>query len=244
MKTIKVYTFVLISVLTSKVHAEGFWKQTWEELISPVTQESKYYFLGGVAFTAIFATENVDKEFCDKMQSDVVHNKPLGEFSIVGDIAGQLVPNALYAGYFYWMSWKFKDDLAYKRATYMFKSTLYSSLVTNVLKYTVREKRPNSDDYTSFPSGHATSAFAFATAVAMEHEWYWGLSAMGLAGLVSYSRINDNVHHVHDVVGGAVIGAGYGLGLHYLYKDKSHFMNKVRAVPNGNGFSVVFNTKF
>lgn len=48
----------------SRALAEDFWKQTWNEFTSPVTQESKYYFLEGVAFTALIASENMDKEYC------------------------------------------------------------------------------------------------------------------------------------------------------------------------------------
>lgn len=242
----KIYvTLSAIIVLSaSESRAEGFWKQTLEEFTSPVTQESKYYFLEGVAFTAIIASENMDKEYCDRLQNHVVKTKPLGEFSVVGDVAGQLVPNALYAGAFYWAYKANGDELSYWRSVHMFKATVYSAAVTNALKYTVRQKRPDSDNRESFPSGHATSAFAFATVVATEHEWYWGVAAFSLAGVVAYSRINDNAHYLHDVIGGSVIGAGYGLGLHYLYKDKNSLIGKTAIVPYGDGVGFSFRTDF
>lgn len=226
------------------VRAEGFWKQTWDEFSSPVTQESKFYFLEGLAFTALIASENMDKEYCDKLQEHTTKTKPLGNLSIVGDLAGQLVPNVIYSGAFYWMYKSTGDELSYNRSIHMFKATVYSSAVTNILKYTVRQKRPDSDNRDSFPSGHATSAFAFATVVATEHEWYWGLGAFTLAGFVAYSRINDNAHYLHDVVGGSVIGAGYGLGLHYLYKDKNSLIGKTAIVPYGDGVGFSFRTDF
>jgi membrane-associated phospholipid phosphatase len=46
------------------------------------------------------------------------------------------------------------------------KSLLVTGLATELLKATVREKRPNSDALTSFPSGHTSAAFAMATALA------------------------------------------------------------------------------
>jgi len=60
---------------------------------------------------------------------------------------------------------------------------------------------------TSFPSGHAASAFAFATSVG------FALPAAGLpltatAALVAYSRVHTGVHYPSDVVAGSVIGAG------------------------------------
>lgn len=59
----------------------------------------------------------------------------------------------------------------------------------------------------SFPSGHAASAFAFATGVASEAPVPGGL-LIALAALVAYSRVHTGVHYPSDVVAGAVIGAG------------------------------------
>jgi diacylglycerol kinase family enzyme/membrane-associated phospholipid phosphatase len=65
-------------------------------------------------------------------------------------------------------------------------------------------RRPKSS---SFPSGHAASAAAFASAVAMEHH---GAAAVvvPLAAAVGYSRIHTGVHWPTDVAAGAVIGVG------------------------------------
>lgn len=59
----------------------------------------------------------------------------------------------------------------------------------------------------SFPSGHAASASAFATAVSRELP---GVSVpIGLlASAVAYSRVHTGVHYPGDVVIGSVIGAG------------------------------------
>ena len=59
----------------------------------------------------------------------------------------------------------------------------------------------------SFPSGHAASAFAFAYAVGRQLP---GLAVpMGLlAGGVAYSRVHTGVHYPGDVVVGSILGAG------------------------------------
>ena len=62
---------------------------------------------------------------------------------------------------------------------------------------------------TSFPSGHAASAFAFAAAVGREQPWL-GLSLRLLAAAVAYSRVHTGVHYPGDVVVGALIGASTG----------------------------------
>ena len=62
----------------------------------------------------------------------------------------------------------------------------------------------------SFPSGHAASAFAFATAVTGDFPQLT-LPLYGLAALVGYSRIHTGVHYLSDVVGGAFLGLAVGL---------------------------------
>ena len=74
------------------------------------------------------------------------------------------------------------------------------------------------DQFRSFPSGHAITAFAFASTVTRETEfwhphavWYVGTVFYGGAGLVGLSRIYNNMHWASDVVAGAAIGTIVGL---------------------------------
>jgi membrane-associated phospholipid phosphatase len=62
---------------------------------------------------------------------------------------------------------------------------------------------------TSFPSGHAASAFAFATVVGHELPPA-ALPLWLLATAVAYSRVHTGVHYAGDVVVGALIGAACG----------------------------------
>ncbi len=60
---------------------------------------------------------------------------------------------------------------------------------------------------TSFPSGHAATAFAFAYAVG-RHLPGFAVPIRLLAGGVAYSRVHLGVHYPGDVVFGSIIGAG------------------------------------
>jgi membrane-associated phospholipid phosphatase len=58
---------------------------------------------------------------------------------------------------------------------------------------------------TSFPSGHAASAFAFASGVGASLP-IAGMPLRALAALVAYSRVHTGVHYPADVVAGSVLG--------------------------------------
>jgi len=62
---------------------------------------------------------------------------------------------------------------------------------------------------TSFPSGHAASAFAFAYSVG-RHVPALALPMRMLALSVAYSRVHIGVHYPGDVSVGSIIGAGTG----------------------------------
>ncbi|MDE3127264.1 MAG: phosphatase PAP2 family protein [Gemmatimonadota bacterium] len=71
----------------------------------------------------------------------------------------------------------------------------------------------NSNDYESFPSGHALAAFALASAVTAEAGYHWadkqtliGALTYGGATLSALSRPYNNAHWLSDVVLGAGIG--------------------------------------
>jgi membrane-associated phospholipid phosphatase len=60
----------------------------------------------------------------------------------------------------------------------------------------------------SFPSGHALSAFAVATVVAhryREHRWV-PFAAYGIAAAIGFSRVSEGAHFSSDVFMGAALG--------------------------------------
>jgi len=188
------------------------WSEVWQKVKSPLKyKESKYtLFAGGSLVAALLLTRN---DTVDPFQESVSERKPLGSTSKFGDLMGKMVPNGAYALGMYLHYLSSKSSRSSYRTLYMLEVSAYSGLTATVLKVLANERRPNGSDRKSFPSGHTTTAFAFAAAVAEEHPWYYAVPAYALATFVGFSRINDNKHYLHDVVGGAAIGIAYAKSL-------------------------------
>lgn len=106
-----------------------------------------------------------------------------------------------------------------------------SVIVYSALKGVTQRPRPREDGgrgrfFTggvSFPSAHATNAWALATVVAYEYKDHplrrW--SAYGIATLVSISRFTGREHFLSDVLVGSAIGYGIGRYVYYKHHDRN-----------------------
>ena len=75
------------------------------------------------------------------------------------------------------------------------------------------------EDGKSFPSGHASLAFATATSVSLIYKkWYVVVPAYVWAFCVGYSRLYLGAHYPTDVIGAAATGAGSALLSHWISK--------------------------
>lgn len=95
---------------------------------------------------------------------------------------------------------------------------LASSVTNGPVKLAFRRRRPSSRRFaplipvprsTSFPSGHSSAAFAFATAASVEMPALTP-ALMPLAGAIAYSRVHTGVHYPTDVAAGAALGIAAG----------------------------------
>jgi len=94
-------------------------------------------------------------------------------------------------------------------------------VVTSALKLVAGRRRPRDTGHTydfnpfhggaSFPSGHATQAFAVASVIAYNYDspWIKGV-AYGSAALVGFARIHHEAHWVSDVTAGGLLGTVIG----------------------------------
>ncbi|MEU3829975.1 phosphatase PAP2 family protein [Streptomyces sp. SID486] len=135
---------------------------------------------------------------------------------------------------------------------------LASLTINTVGKRSVRRARPVLDPVplvrqlkrqpitTSFPSGHAASAAAFATGVALESP-AWGAAVAPVAASVAASRVYTGVHFPSDVLAGAALGVGAAFLVRRLVPTRAQLRGPVRpradvpALPEGEGLVMVAN---
>jgi membrane-associated phospholipid phosphatase len=100
----------------------------------------------------------------------------------------------------------------------------------------------------SFPSGHATIAFAVSTVLAERIDDIWArIGLYGLASLTALARVHNNQHWFSDVMGGA--GLGITSGLYVVAAEERRASTESQSEsrfiifpsPNGLRFSYRFN---
>lgn len=95
----------------------------------------------------------------------------------------------------------FRERLAAGVTAYLAMAAL-----TNIGKYTFREKRPDSNARNSFPSGHTATVFTGAELMRIEYGLAYGIPSYIVATGVAFLRMYNGRHWLNDVIAGAGIG--------------------------------------
>lgn len=150
---------------------------------------------------------------------------------------GGAYASAGIAGAFYLVGVAKRDSRARETGILGGEALINAKIVYSVLKQVTQRPRPlvpdPKDDFfdggNSFPSGHATDAWALATVIASEYHDRKAvqITAYAVASAVSLSRYTGRVHFLSDVFVGSVIG--YGIG-RYVYKK--HHVPETGAETN------------
>ncbi len=154
-----------------------------------------------------------------------------------GNAWGQ--PGVVTLGAALWLGGRhWRDPTAAAAGLRALEAITISGVVTKVLKGSFGRARPRvspndawdvalgrgfsftDSDYEAFPSGHATAAFAFASAVTSElarrgskRTVGIGTATFALATLTAYARMHTDAHWLSDVTMGAAIGTAAGLAV-------------------------------
>jgi len=132
-------------------------------------------------------------------------------------------------------------------------SLIAAGVISPILKLTVSRARPSQAESTfdrdrggmSFPSGHATQAFAVASVIAAHYDSPWvKVAAYGLAGLVGLARMEQGEHFASDVLAGALIGTAVGNAVVRFHdSERLHISFAPSMNPRAHGAALMFSLR-
>ncbi len=228
------------------------------------TRDDAYLGLLMIAGTAALAP--FDRRIAEKFQSRGLQNRAIiHEFATTVKLV--TYPGALYIGAsLYAIGRLGHSNNVADLGLHGSEAIAIGSVVNDVLKdaagrarpYAVADTNPRDfqllrglrkgRDYSSFPSGHALTAFAAAAAVTNESgrwwrgaQWYVGPVLYAGAVGVAFDRLYDNQHWASDVIMGAGIGIFAGNKV-VRFNHRTHPGNRLdhwllgaSVVPGANG---------
>ncbi len=140
---------------------------------------------------------------------DEISESVRGSASDLGDI-GDVVGRPLVVGAatgVLLLTTPFIDNQRYRAFTFSLGQAFILNLaLTEGIKAAVSRTRPNGEDSHSFPSGHTSSSFAWASVAAHYYGKAVGIPSYIVATLIAVSRVERGKHFPSDVVFGATIG--------------------------------------
>jgi membrane-associated phospholipid phosphatase len=205
--------------LTAPCHAEDFtlkdvWQDTKLYFSAPVRWDARDWLYFGGTLAAVGAAhefdDNVRRDFA-KGSRAVLDGKDKHALRDAVPAAAAVVGT--------WLAGTLIDEKSGRIEAYtMLEAAGFTAVTTEALKYAAGRSRPNETTRvdawrqggSSFPSLHASAAFAIGTVLAEsgndDYRWLRRVLGYGLAGATAYVRLHDNVHWTSDVVAGAAIG--------------------------------------
>jgi membrane-associated phospholipid phosphatase len=159
-------------------------------------------------------------------------------------------------GGFYLYGYSLEDKKASKTALLGLESFVISGVFVQAIKLTTQRQRPNEGNQPdkwngpgfsfqgSFPSSHATVAFALGTVFASEYQniaWV-PPAAYGIASLAAVSRVITNYHWASDVFFGSAIGFFTSKAIVGLHKKNPNIviMPVIDGQVRGLALSLIF----
>ncbi len=135
------------------------------------------------------------------------------------DVVAVALPAAALAATLFKQDWEGLKEGAFTAAA--------TAGATLILKYAIKENRPDFSNTHSFPSGHSAVTFATATYIGRRYGWKWSIPAYALSTYTAWGRVYGKKHHWWDVAAGAAIGAASAMIFTHPYLQK----HEVAVIP-------------
>lgn len=218
----------------------GLWTDTAQYFTSPLHWDSRGWELFGGTVAAIA----VAHQFDGKVRDHFAGRNPVLNGSDKNSTTDALPAAALVAGTLV-AAWAFDDDAGRSEAYRMLEAAALGGVTSEALKFAGGRLRPNETlqvnewrkGGSSFPSLHATAAFAIGTVFAEsgtdDYRWLRRVIGYGVATGTAYARLHDNAHWLSDVVAGTAVGV-YAGGF-TMNQSHSHHNIAFSVVPTEYG---------
>lgn len=144
--------------------------------------------------------------FLDGETVDLFERRPMRTFGSVGaTVGGTGAVAALAVGLF--SAGRISPGDRFRSSSYdASQAILITTAYTFGLKFATRRERPDGSNRRSFPSGHASVAFSWATVFQQHYGPKVGVPAFAVASLIATSRLAHRSHYLSDIVAGAALG--------------------------------------
>ena len=184
------------------------WYQiAWHDHIVPSAVDgfdrNGLYLIGG-SVAAVATAQPLDYSIRDTWMD---HQRMPGSVSSVFDYVGQG-----YFGISIALGQLFLDR---NNGIFHSEALISTFLATSVLKNVNQRLRPDGSDHFSMPSGHSSTTFATATALAYSYGPWIGVPSYLIAAATAASRWSDNRHWFSDTVAGAAVGIFWARAVHF-----------------------------
>jgi hypothetical protein len=209
---------------------------------APLRWDTTDWAIFGGVVVAVGAAHHYDTQ----VRTHFVKNLAPGE-TIKTDDLQDAIPTAGVLGATWAYANLVNDDDGRHEAWTMFEAAGLGTVTAYAFKYAIAREGPDqtSDANTwfkrggrSFPSEHATAAFAVGTVLAEsgndEFRWVRRVLGYGLGVFTSYERLKHNAHWLSDTVAGAALGgatADFSMGRNHRSYDETGY--SIVPIPGG-----------
>ncbi|MCK4224245.1 MAG: phosphatase PAP2 family protein [candidate division Zixibacteria bacterium] len=199
------------------------YRDTKHVMTSPLHWKQDDLVLFATFSVSTFALMLTDTDFQKSVQKSRTHTTD--QVSEWTDKYTKRVTNLTIGG-LYFSGLIFHDRKAKETALLCLESVALAEGITKGLKHLIGRSRPTGEKGAfhfnplrvppaahslSFPSGHATTAFALSSVIGEQYQnWWVRLIAYSFALMVSMARVNNNAHFLSDVFWGGIVGISVG----------------------------------
>ena len=224
------------------------WSDTTHYFTSPIHWDGTAWALFGGTVAAVAAAHQFDGRVRDHFagKSPVLDGKDKNSTRDALPAAA-LVAGTLFAGV------ALDEKPGRIEAYRMLEAATLGGITTEAFKFAAGRERPDETlqvnawrkGGNSFPSLHATAAFAIGTVLAEsgsdDYRWIRRVLGYGVASYTAYARLHANAHWLSDVVAGSAVGIYAGAyTVDRRYASRNVTFNVVPTPSGGVEFKVSY----